>query len=80
MNTCCRLTLIRQDHLKKCSLIILQLEVCLETVYAAIDFGKKYHVPVLLNPAPATKNLDIEKVRLLVSFLCRMRANSWLSP
>ena len=50
------------DHLKKCSLIILQLEVCLETVYAAIDFGKKYHVPVLLNPAPATENLDIEKV------------------
>lgn len=51
-----------EQDLKACSLIILQLEVPLETVYHAIDFGRKNQIPVLLNPAPATKNLDIEKV------------------
>lgn len=51
-----------KDDLKDCSLIILQLEIKLDTVYAAIDFGKKHNIPVLLNPAPATKELDIEKV------------------
>ena len=49
------------EELKKCSLIILQLEINLETVYYAINFGKKYNIPVLLNPAPATKDLDIEE-------------------
>lgn len=49
------------EELKKCSLIILQLEINLETVYYAINFGKKYNISVLLNPAPATKDLDIEE-------------------
>ena len=49
------------DELAKCSLIILQLEVDLKTVYHAINFGKKHSVPVLLNPAPATKELDINE-------------------
>jgi len=48
--------------LKKCSMILLQLEVPLETIYYAIDFGKKNNIPVVLNPAPATKDLDIQKV------------------
>lgn len=51
-----------EADLKDCSLIILQLEINLDTVYAAIDFGKKHNIPVLLNPAPATKELDIDKV------------------
>ena len=51
-----------EKDLKNCRLIILQLEIPLETVYHAIAFGKKNHIPVLLNPAPATKNLDIKKV------------------
>ena len=50
------------DDLKKCQLIILQLEISLETVYYAIEFGKKHGIPVLLNPAPATKELNIEQV------------------
>lgn len=49
------------EDLKQCKLIILQLEVNLETVYYAINFGKKYNIPILLNPAPATKDLDIEE-------------------
>lgn len=49
------------EDLKKCNLIILQLEINLETVYYAINFGKKHNIPVLLNPAPATKDLDIEE-------------------
>ena len=34
----------------------------IETVYAAIAFGKKHGIPVLLNPAPAAENLSFEKV------------------
>ncbi|MBQ3442734.1 MAG: ribokinase [Selenomonadaceae bacterium] len=48
------------DDLKKCGLIVLQLEIPLETVYAAIDFANENKIPVLLNPAPAVKNLSID--------------------
>jgi ribokinase len=48
------------DRLRQCSMIILQLEIPLETVYAAIDFGNAHGIPVLLNPAPASRELDID--------------------
>ena len=48
------------DDLKKCGLIVLQLEIPLETVYAAINFANENKIPVLLNPAPAVKNLSID--------------------
>lgn len=48
-----------KDSLKQCNLIILQLEVPLETVYAAIDFAVKHKIEIILNPAPAIKDLDI---------------------
>ncbi|PXZ03556.1 ribokinase [Gilliamella apicola] len=48
-----------KDSLSQCNLIILQLEVPLETVYAAIDFAVTHGIEVILNPAPAIKNLDI---------------------
>ena len=51
-----------EKDLRDCQLIILQLEIPLATVYHAIAFGKTNHIPVLLNPAPATQNLDIKKV------------------
>src|SRR5579863_7866187 len=41
------------EALKTCDLILLQLEVPLETVYAAIAFGKRNGVRTVLNPAPA---------------------------
>ncbi len=51
------------EDLRTCDLILLQLEIPLETVYAAIAFGKRHGVKVLLNPAPATPELDIEKIK-----------------
>ncbi|MDP5069410.1 MAG: ribokinase [Congregibacter sp.] len=48
------------ERLQQCSMIILQLEIPLETVYAAIDFGNRHGIPVLLNPAPASTELDID--------------------
>ncbi|PJG83236.1 ribokinase [Caviibacterium pharyngocola] len=49
-----------EERLKKCKLFILQLEIPLETVYYAIDFANKHQIPVILNPAPASRELDID--------------------
>lgn len=49
------------EDLRACQLIILQLEIDLKIVYYAINFAKKYNIPILLNPAPATKELDINE-------------------
>ena len=51
-----------EQAIAACGLIVLQLEIPIETVYAAIDMGKAHQIPVLLNPAPARADLDIEKV------------------
>jgi ribokinase len=48
------------ERLQACSMIILQLEIPLESVYHAIDFGNTHGIPVILNPAPATTALDLE--------------------
>ncbi|TGZ99961.1 ribokinase [Rodentibacter pneumotropicus] len=48
-----------KERLKNCKLFILQLEIPLETVYYAIDFANTNNIPVILNPAPASKALDI---------------------
>ncbi|MEM1142531.1 MAG: ribokinase [Pseudomonadota bacterium] len=53
-----------ENALAQCQMIILQLEIPLETIYAAIDFANARGIPVLLNPAPASTALDIE-------FACR---------
>ncbi|MFK9092132.1 ribokinase [Bacillus salipaludis] len=50
------------EKLKKCALIVLQLEIPLETIYRAIEFGNEHGIPVILNPAPATKDLDFSYV------------------
>ncbi|SDN25896.1 ribokinase [Fictibacillus solisalsi] len=50
------------EKLKQCSLIVLQLEVPLPTVYRAIEFGNEQGIPVILNPAPASKEMDFEYV------------------
>lgn len=47
-----------RESLARCSMIVLQLEIALETVYATIALGNELGVPVLLNPAPATPDLD----------------------
>jgi ribokinase len=57
------------DDLKACDLILTQLEVPLETVYATLAFGKRHGVKTVLNPAPAVRDLDIERARD-ASFVC----------
>lgn len=51
------------EDIKQCELIVLQLEIPTETVYAAIAFGKEHNIPVLLNPAPAQPDLILDKVK-----------------
>ena len=50
------------DAVASTSLIVCQLEIRLETVAAAIRLGERLGVPVLLNPAPASRELDLELV------------------
>ena len=56
------------EDLKLCKLIVLQLEVPLETVYYAIEFGARHGIETLLNPAPAALDLDLSQC-LKASFL-----------
>lgn len=48
--------------LVRCGIIILQNEIPLETTYHAVRFGEKHGIPVILNPAPASR-LDFGIVR-----------------
>ncbi len=51
------------EDLKRCDLILLQLEVPVETVYAAIRFGRRHGIRTLLNPAPAVPGLDLAQIQ-----------------
>ena len=51
------------EDLKACELILLQLEIPVETVYAAIEFGRRHGIKTLLNPAPAVADLDPQRIR-----------------
>lgn len=57
------------DAIAECKLLVLQLEIPLETVYAAIDLAVERGVPVLLNPAPADTRLDPEYVAKCTYFV-----------
>lgn len=54
--------------LKRADMIVLQLEIPLETVYHTIRFAKKNDIPVILNPAPAAP-LDLEAIREVDYFI-----------
>ncbi|WP_233344862.1 ribokinase [Burkholderia cepacia] len=56
-------------QLAECALIVLQLEIELDTVYHAIEFGARHGIPVLLNPAPAVAGLDFERIRTVEFFV-----------
>lgn len=58
-----------RESISACQLIILQLEISLETVYAAIEMGAKLGIPVLLNPAPAVADLSLERVKTVEFFV-----------
>lgn len=51
-----------KEHIKNSKLIVLQQEIPLETNYHAIELAKEFNVPVLLNPAPANKDLNLKYV------------------
>lgn len=52
------------NEIGQCGLIVLQLEVPLDTVYRAIELGRDTGIPVLLNPAPAHPDLDLDRIRV----------------
>ena len=56
------------DTLRGCALLLLQLEVPLGTVYHAIERAREAGIPVLLNPAPATAALSLERIRSVAFF------------
>lgn len=51
-----------RDAIARCELIVLQLEIPLETVAAAMALGAELDIPVLLNPAPASPGLDLSRI------------------
>lgn len=56
------------EDLKQCGLILMQMEVPVETVYHTIAFAAANGIETILNPAPAAADLDPERIRQ-VSFL-----------
>lgn len=58
-----------EADLRDCALIVLQLEIALETVYVAIDCGQRLGLPVLLNPAPAVADLSAAHLARLDYFV-----------
>ncbi|PYG54347.1 ribokinase [Rhizobium sp. UGM030330-04] len=54
--------------LKECGLILMQMEVPVETVYHTIELAAQNGIETILNPAPAAANLDPERIRQ-VTFL-----------
>ncbi|WP_313615803.1 ribokinase [Agrobacterium sp.] len=56
------------NDLKQCGLILMQMEVPVETVYHTIAFAAENGIETILNPAPAAANLDPERIRQ-VTFL-----------
>lgn len=53
-----------EDQIKASDILVLQLEIPVETVYKAIELGHKYKKSIILNPAPAAK-LDREFIKLV---------------
>ncbi|MDQ1081922.1 ribokinase [Pseudoroseomonas cervicalis] len=50
------------QDLAGCGLILLQLEIPLETIYHTIAWAAPRGIPVLLNPAPAVPELDVSRI------------------
>lgn len=57
-----------REDIKQTKLIVLQLEIPLPSVYKAIDLGVELGIPVLLNPAPANPEVDLEYVKKCTYF------------
>jgi ribokinase len=57
-----------KDAVLDSDVVIMQLEIPLETVYFTIEFCASRGVPVILNPAPADPDLDLARVRDVAVF------------
>jgi ribokinase len=57
-----------KDRVLKSDMVIMQLEISLETVYHAVELCASANVPVILNPAPADGSLDLERIRRVAFF------------
>jgi len=53
------------SDLKSCRLILMQMEVPLETIYHTIKFAADNGIETILNPAPAVADLDLERIQQL---------------
>jgi len=51
-----------ESIIRDSNMVILQLEIDLETVYRCIECCKTHKVPIILNPAPADPNLSLERL------------------
>jgi len=56
------------SDLLACDAILLQLEIPLETVYHTVALATDHGRSVILNPAPATRDLDLSKLRDVAFF------------
>jgi ribokinase len=52
-----------EPDLRTCDVLALQLEVPLSAVYAAVEAGVRLGLRVVLNPAPASSQLDVARLR-----------------
>ncbi|MBN7758153.1 ribokinase [Nitratireductor aquimarinus] len=57
-----------EDVLRDADLILMQLEIPLETIYHTVRRAAEWGVPTILNPAPATSALSVSDLKSL-SFL-----------
>ena len=57
-----------RDRILKSDIVIMQLEISLETVYHTIELCASRSVPVILNPAPADASLDVQRIRSAAFF------------
>jgi ribokinase len=53
-----------ESVIRAADIVLMQLEIPLETVYTSIRIAHESHIPVILNPAPARK-LDFEMLKLV---------------
>lgn len=64
-----------EDIIKESEFIILQLEIPIESVIHAIRIAKSYGKTVILDPAPAPKNLSYDVFKDILSYVDILKPN-----
>lgn len=49
--------------LRSCALLLMQLEIPLETIYHTVEWANAAGIDICLNPAPAVAGLDLDRLR-----------------